>query len=296
MAKKKTKQTNPKRAALTAIAIAAAVVAMLALILWLCRPGPLDKVASAAENTLFAENFTANFLFDINGQNADGTINAAIDRDNKQLSMYMKLTTNVSDYECGIYNNSLVICRATDGDISSVDITDRVENFFAALEYGGQPDWSVLLDLEGTDLHETLAKDFDFDVFLSCLGNWLDKMNDTGWAKQHAGYSKEKLSGITTYRYSPDPYTLATQTAPMFKKAFLEPQRYQDLLDYMDNARYRDGKADISFGVRGGCLVAVDFDLQYHKTDISGSIQFSGIGTTTVDTSTVNSYIQQSME
>ena len=144
MAKKNTKRKNSKHANLAAIAIAAAAVAVIALILWTSRPGPLDKVRSAAENTLFAENFTAKFLLDVNGSNGTST---------------------------------------------TVDITDRMSNFFTLLEKNGQPDWSVLLDLSEIDLHQAISKDFDFDTFLSCLGKWLDKMNDTGWAKKYAGYS-----------------------------------------------------------------------------------------------------------
>lgn len=295
MAKKQPQPKSNKRTKWTIPAIAAGVLVILALCLWLFRPGPLDQVRSAAKKTFFAENFTIQYDLKVNGESMDGVINAAIDRDEKQVEMFMQLTTDVGDYECGIYDNTFVVFNTNDGKSTAVDITDRMNNFFAALEYNGQPDWSVLLDLENTNLHETLTKDFDFDVFLSCLGQWLDNMNDTGWAEKYAGYSKEKTSGITTYRYNPDPHTLATQTAPMFKKAFLESQRYQDLLDYMDDAKYlfKDGKADISFGVENGRLVAAELALQYYNTDISCNLQFIGIGNTVVDTDTIAYYIDE---
>ncbi|MBQ8796731.1 MAG: hypothetical protein IJZ56_00875 [Oscillospiraceae bacterium] len=295
MAKKQPQPKNNKRTMWTALAIAAGALVLLALCLWLFRPGPLDQVRSAAKKTFFAESFTIQYDLTVNGESMDGVINTAINKDEKQVQMYMRLTTNVGDYECGIYNNTFVVYNGSHDKITTVDITDRMNNFFAALEYNGQPDWSVLLDLDGTNLHETLTEDFDFDVFLSCLGKWLDKTNDTGWAKKYAGYNKEKINGITTYRYSPDPYTLATQTAPMFKKAFLDSQRYQALLDYMDDAKYLlgDGKADVSFGVENGRLVAAELTLQYYNTDISGNLQFIGIGNTVVDTDTVAYYIEE---
>ena len=53
---------------------------------------------------------------------------------------------------------------------------------------------------------------------------------------------------MTTYSYNPNPYTLAVQTAPMFKKAFREGDRYKALNDYIENAQYlfKGGKADFS--------------------------------------------------
>lgn len=295
MAKKQPKQKNNKSSKWLTPAIIAGVLVMIAICIWLFRPGPLDKVRSAAKKTFFTQNFTAQYELTVNGQSMDGVIKAAIDRNKNQIDMAMQLTTVVSDYACGIYDNTFVVFNTTNGKSTAVDITDRVTNFFTLLENEGQPDWSVLLNLEDTDLHQTISEDFDFDAFLSCLGQWLDNMNDPAWAEKNAGYSKEKVDGITTYCYNPDPYTLANQTAPIFKKAFLKSDRYEALENYIDDAKYlfKDGTADISFGVKNGRLVATELSLEYLNTKINCNIRFSDIGSTEVDTSTIAYYIEE---
>lgn len=295
---KKTKATPKGRPVLTAVIITVCILAAILLLIWLCKPGPVDKLEKAAENTLLADNFTAKFDLDINGEKADGTIKAAIDPAAKTLEMYMQLTTYISDYECGIYDNNFVVCTAATGDISSVDISDRTESFFLLLEENGDPDWSVLLDLSETDLYDTLSKDFDFDILLSCLGQWLNKLNSTDWAKKYAGFSKDTANGIITYRFEPDLYTLALETAPMFRSAFLQESRYEALNEYLEDAKYllKDGCADLTVSVKNGVLSSASFTLGYFNTQASCDVSFSDIGTTVVDSATVASYIQQANE
>lgn len=295
---KKTKTAPKRRPALTAVIVTACIAAAILLLIWFCKPGPVDKLEKAAENTLLADNFTATFDLDINGKKADGTVRVAVDPAAKKLEMHMQLTTYESDYECGIYDNSFVVCTAATGDISSVDISDRTKNFFLLLEKNGKPDWSVLLDFSDSDLHEFLSKDFDFDTFLSCLGQWLNKLNNTGWAEKNAGFSKDTADGVTTYRFEPDLHTLALETAPMFRSAFLQESRYEALNKYLEDAKYllKDGCADLTVAVKGGVLSSASFTLEYFNTQISCNVRFSDIGTTVVDTATVASYVQQGYE
>ena len=292
MAKDK-KQTKNILAVVAVILVTALLVVVP--ILTLGGNGPVDRVKKAVVNTLTASNFTMEFDMDINGRSSQGTIQAAIDPAKKQLNLFLMLTTRTAEYEGGIYNNTFVLRSGTDGSTYTLNIADRVDNFFALLEQDGTPDWSVLLDLSDVDLHEELSKDFDFNAFVTCAKEWLEEMNDAGWAKKNAGFSKDTDSGITTYLWQPDLHTLATQTALMFESAFLKADRYQALQTYLENAKYllKNGVANLSFQTQKGYLSAADLTLKYNNQEMRCNIVFSDLGSTTVDTSTLGFYIDE---
>lgn len=288
------KQPSHNRTAIV-LAIAAAVM-LLVLVLCLCLSGsgPVDKLERATAKTLFAKNFTTVFSMRINGEPFDGNINASVDPDERKLEVYMQLTTFTTEYICGIYDNTFAVCTA-DNKLRATDVSDRVDAFFDALEKSGTPDWALLLDIGDTDLYGAINESFDFETLLTCLGNWLNTLNDKEWAEVYAGYSKDREDGVTMYNFNPDPYVLAQQSLPFFETAFRQPQELSDLKAYMEDAKFlfKDGKADFSFGVKGGKLVSANFDLEYYNSDISGSLSFIGIGSTTVDTETIAYYIEE---
>ena len=164
MAKKKKKkvQNQPKKATnflekkwpgwVKYALLGALVVLIVVLIVVFLNTGPLDALEKAAENTIYADNFTIMYTVDVDGETADGYINLAIDPDERTLDMYMTLETSRSDYDCGIYKNDFVVVSALTNDVYCVDIADRLDNFFDALDEDGKPDWSVLLDFSETDL------------------------------------------------------------------------------------------------------------------------------------------------
>lgn len=292
MANKKNQPQNRNKITPILIAATAAVV-LVAVILLLCLPGnsAAKSFQKAAKKTLFAENFTTVFTLEMNDDTIDGIINAAIDPDKRELNVYMQLTTRVSDYICGIYNNQFAVCTVNSGKIHTEDITDRVNCFFDALEKDSQPNWELLLDFNSTDLYEQVSQDFDFAVLLDCLKVWVDQLNDADWA----GYSKERENGTTVHRFDPDPYTLICQSLPYFAPAFRNAADYSNLQAYIEDVKYllMNGKADFSFGIKNRCLESVKFDFGYHNTRISGNFSFIGIGSTIVDTETIAFYIEE---
>ena len=280
-------------------AVAAGIgVLLLALCLVLFHSGPLDKLKKAAGNTFFAENFTAMYSIDVNGDVVDGYVNLAIDPDKRTLDMYMTLETRESDYDCGIYKTTFVVCSAVTNDIYTLDISDRLDNFFDALEKNGNPDWQILLDFSKVNLQKEISKDFDFETFLKCFGSWLNKLNNKNWATKNAGYSVKKEGGTTTHTFHPDPYTLVCETIPMFRSAFRQESRYDQLTEYVDNAKYLfiSGKADFSCQVQNGYLTAANFEIKYHNTHIKADFSFIGIGKTIIDTGAVQDYIASAEE
>ena len=298
MAKKNTPSAPKKLSPLAVIAIVVTALLVILPIIFVSVKGPVEQVKAAAENTLLAENFTAKLKMDINGDEADGTFKLTIDPIKKVLNMYARASNHESDYELGIYEKTLVVCSSVDGSVVSYDISDRVDNFFLLLNQEGTPDWSVLLDLERSDLHEKLSEDFDFDVLIGCLEQWLGKLNKSSWAKKNAGFSKFSVSGVTTYRFDPELDVLANESAPIFESAFKETARYDALQKYLENAQFllKDGKAAVEVDVKNGDMVGFRFGMQYFNSQASCEITFSDVGTTAVDTQTVANYIQQSKE
>jgi len=298
MAKKK--NSAPKKTKSTAqttwicVGIVLAFLAAVALCIWMFRPGLLDKLTQAGAKTIFADNFTAVFDLEVNGEIMDGLINADIDPKEKKMDVFFQFSNNAADYEGGIQNGIFVIYSSNIDKLYKEDITDRVNHFFTLLNGDGKPDWSVLLDLSGTDLHEAISKEFEFDTFMACLGNWLNSLNNANWAQKHAGFTKERADGVITYSYRPDPYTLAQKTVPMFKKAFRDKGLYDALNGYIDNAKFlfQSGKADFSFSTKAGQLVNTQFHLKYFNTEVKGNCDFIGIGATYVDTELVAMYIR----
>ena len=298
MAQKK-KTTPPKkksnRSGLLLGGGAILAVALIVLCVWLFRPGPVGALKNATTKTLFSKNFTVNFELDINGEKFDGQLNAAIDKQKKDVSVYMQFSDGEGDFDGGIYKDHFLIRNANSNKVEKVDIGPQIQQFFILLEETGEPDWSVLLDFPEMDLHEEISKDFDFGVFMECLGEWLNKMDSKKWAKENAGFVTDTSNGITTYSYTPDPFTLAQITAPMFKEAFRDPARYDQLTDYMDNAKFllKSGKADFVYHTQNGRLLDVQFHLQYHKTDIQGTFSILGIDSTTVNLDTLGFYYDE---
>lgn len=296
MAKKKTSQKNltTAQSIWIAVAILAAFVAIVPLCVLFTRPGPLGALQKAGSNTIFAENFTAVYELDVNGKKMDGHINAAIDPTEKKLDVFLQFSSDIYDYEGGIHNGTFVIVNAKNDFIQTVDIQNRVDSFFTLLE-SGKPDWSVLLDFSETNLKEAISADFDFEIFMSCLGEWLNKLNNTRWAEKNAGFTKTKTDGVVTYSYNPDPYTFVQKTVPMFKKAFREKTRYDDLNAYIDNARFlfSEGKASFSFDIKETQLIGSQFQLKFLNLDVSGNVSFIGIGSTIVDIDQVAFYIEE---
>jgi hypothetical protein len=301
MAKKKkstlSKKERSRRNSLLLAGGAVLAVAFIVLCVWLFRPGPIGTFKNVTRDTILSDNFTVDFTLDINGEKMDGQLCAAIDKKNRDISVYMQFSDSEGDFDGGIYKNHFLIRNANSNKVKKTDITAQVEQFFVLLEQTNEPDWSVLLRFPEVDLHEEISKDFDFAVFMECLGRWLNEMDDKKWAEKNAGFVTDTADGITTYSYSPDPYTLAQVTAPMFKKAFRDPARYDQLTNYIDNAKYlfMSGKADFLFHTQNDLLLDVQFHLHYHTTDIQGSFSFLGINNTTVNIDTLGFYFEEAV-
>ena len=280
------KHPQPKYNKKTIVLVSAGIAVALAIVLVLCLVGggAVNAVQKAARKTLLADNFTAEFSFDINGETTDGFMHVSTDRQAKKLEMYMEFTTRAGDFFGGIYKNKFVVSDAASSDSAIVDITDNVDAFFDALD-NGQADWASLLNFDGYDLHGAIDQSFDFDALLSCMEEFLKQLNDTGWAESYAGYSKGLEKGVTKYNFQPDPYVLLSQSLPLFQSAFRNTQDYKDLMTYVDDAKVllQRGNAAACFGVRRGYLVSADFELQYHNSDIACAVTFTDIGSTVVD-------------
>ena len=293
---KNSNQNDKKKGILPAVLVIVAALLLIAIpILANINTKPIDQLKAAVTNTVLADNFTMQFSTDINGDKAEGTVYLSIDQQQRQLGMFLELSTFSGEFEGGIYEGTFVLRSGSDGSATVTDVADRVDHFFALLDEEGVPDWSVLLDFRNTNIYDELTKDFDFQLLLNCLAQWLDTMNNKSWAKANAGYSKETAQGITTYWYKPDLYTLVTESAPLFEDAFLDPQRYQALLEYTENAKYllKDGTANLTLRTQNRLLAAVDLTLIYNKKEVRCNLVFSDIGTTQVDTGTVSFYIEQ---
>lgn len=293
------KNDLPKNRSMHIILIAglAAVLTCVILLLCLGGKGPVKQLKDAAARTFFGKNFTAMYELDINGNTTAGLINAAIDRDARKMDVYMEMHTLSDDYICGIYEGTFVICD-TRNNVQTIDISSRINAFFDVLEEKDAPDWSQLLNVSGMDLHGAIKKHFDFELLLNSLGAWLNTLNQANWAETNAGYRKYREDGVTMHSFTPDPYVLLTQSLPIFENAFLDKTDYSNLLTYTDNAKFllKEGKADLSFGTKGGKLVSCDLNLQYHNTAIHGTCSFIGIGSTIVDSDTIAYYISAEKE
>ncbi|MBO5867277.1 MAG: hypothetical protein J6Q54_00020 [Oscillospiraceae bacterium] len=257
--------------------------------------GPASSVKNAASNTLFADNFTTSFQFQINNEACDGILNAAVDRDARDLQFYLQFQTNESDYICGIYNKTFALCNVSTNDLETQKAEEQVNAFFDALDAGKEPDWSLILDFGDFNLQEAISEDFDFPVFMECLKNFLNQLDDTDWAESYAGYEKSKEEGVTYHTFQPELHSLLVEITPDFQAAFKDPARYDALVEYTDNAMHllNAGKAELRFGVKGRRLVSATMDIRYHNTSIQGDFQFIGINSTTVDYDTIAYYIDE---
>lgn len=271
------------------------VLALAAIILLGNAGGPVSKLRTAAQKTLFADNFTSVFEISVNGEEYDGILNAAADPDKRELIFYLHLEANTGDYICGIYENTFALCDVNTNDLYTQDVTPRVTAFFDAMESSGKPDWAVLLDFSDYNLYEAVSNDFDFAVLTACIGKLLKSLDNTNWSASYAGYTKDREDGVTLYKFRPDPYTLVCQAMPMFRDAFRDPAQYSALEQYVEDARYllTASTADFTFGTQYGRLVSAELELKYHNAKIDCEFEFIGINSTSVDYDTIAFYIEQ---
>lgn len=293
---KKTDNTQKKFSKLLPWLISGILVLMiLFVIITATSGGPVVKLRRAIEKTVFADSFTTTFQLSVNDKAYDGNLNVAIDTDKREVMFYLQLATDTTDYICGIYKDNFALCDAATNDLQVTNVKDRLTAFFDALEDGSQPDWALLLDFSEFDLYEATDRDFDFAVLTECIGNFLNTLDDTDWAESYAGYSTDREDGVTLHKFRPSPDVLAEQVIPTFRAAFRDPDRYDALVQYTEDAKYllSAGTADITFGIKWGQLVSAEMDVRYHNFSIQGSFEFIGINSTIVDFDTIAYYIDQ---
>lgn len=293
MAKNEKKQLTGNQVCLITGIVTVAVIGLIVL-LTLSSMGPITKLERAARKTLLSNAFSVQFSMDINGDPVEGMMDVALDPVEKSLNMYMQLSDHAADYVCGFYDSYFVVASPSQDTSRVIDVYDRQNAFFQALEKTGTPDWSILLDLEDVDLYDEICESFDFDTLLTCLGQWLDQLDTNSWAKENAGYRKTQVDGVTVHSFNPNPYDLVNQSFPYFESAFLREEDLSALQEYIANAKFlfANGKTDFSFGIKAGKLVSLDFALKYNKTDLSGNIRFEDIGSAMVDIGNIAYYVE----
>lgn len=299
MTKKPKQFTKKKNKKSIVIASLSAIILLVAMIVGICATaGPVTKLQKAAKKTFFAKNFTALFTLTVNEDIVDVILNAAIDPDNRKIDLYMQINDGLDDYVCGIYENTFVVCSASSSRIKTIDISQRLSAFFDALEKNAEPNWSLLLDFDRANLYSEISEDFTFSKFLTGLEAWIALLNDADWAKEFAGYQSLRENRVTYHRYRPDPHTFLSQSIPCFEDAFCSDDTYRRLQTFMDEAEYllKRGKTDFSWGIKNGKLVSADFELEYHDTNIRGTATFLGIGSTVIDTESLQYYIKEAQK
>ena len=295
MAKKKNNGQKNFHKFLPWLISGALVLVILIVMLTANSGGPVVKIRRAAERTIFADSFTTVFQLSVNGETYDGNLNVAIDTDKRELMFYLQLATNTTDYICGIFKDNFALCDASSNDLQVTNVKDRLAAFFDALEDGSEPNWALLLDFSEFDLYKEANRDFDVAVLMDCIGNFLNTLNDKKWAESYARYSTDREDGVTLHKFSPSLDVLAEQIIPTFREAFLDPARYDALVNYTDNAKYllTSGTADLTFGIKGGKLVSAQMDIRYHNASVQGNFEFIGINSTIVDFDTIAYFIDQ---
>lgn len=294
--------------------VAAAVVALLLAVVlivgfasnWFGLTGPAMKIASAAEKTFTAGNYTVDIkcTYSSEGKRSTsikGTANVAIDFEKREFTLFTKLTASGETAIVAIYDGFCVIDDTKDR--WRYDISEQLDAYFDAYEEGAKKEfsWEDFIDnifYEGA--YEEAAKDINFDKLEKCIKNYAKKLNNEKWLEKNAGYTTEEDDGVTMYCFNPDVYLFLTASMPVFENAFINEDRYDELNEDIAERKssFKHINMNLAYGIKDGELIRFDVkiiqsDGSFLNNRIRIEADFRDIGSTEFDIDQLEDMLDQ---
>ena len=293
---------NPRILGIAGGAVALIVVIALVIGMLSGMGGPLVKIAAAANKTVKAGNFTADFEVEIDGDSVEGTVLADIDTKNRTVSMLMTLDADGEEITIGIYDGQMFGLYDYGGYVYGYteDIEDQLDEIFDAYEETGSKDMTTLLEdldeLMYDYTGEELSDYFDLEELEKCLKTYAKTASKEKWLKENLGYEKSKDGGETLYTFEPGICDFLVASVPYFETAFEDSDMYEELMENLDD--YGDDLDDefaveLTIGVKSGYLSSLDTVVEVDGEEVEIIVELYDVNKTKLDTAELESLLEE---
>lgn len=251
--------------------------------------GPFTKLAKGTNALIKAKSFTADFAFEGEGEEIEGTLQLQYNLKKREVTMLVEYSIDGEDYVVGIYDEYFIE-ELPSGRVYAEDIGDQLDQIFDNLEdMEDEVDPEELLEnmVDSIMQNGELEDIIDEDQLIVCLKKLMRKCNTSGWLRKNAGYTTKLEKGMTMHVFKPKLDRLATAALEVLEPAFEDEDDYEDALEAIEDSEDEINAIDVefAFGLRLGKLARITFDVEVEdEGSYSGEINFSKIGTTRVDT------------
>lgn len=291
-----------------AVVLVVAIVAGL-LTNWFGFYGPAAKIKSAAEKTLKAENFTVVvtssseydyddiFGNDKKVRTKETTYEISIDFEKEDITVVG--VDEEGNITSAIYNGYSIYYSELSSSYTCYDYSEEIEQIFTLYKCAEDKDFEKLLEeyLDEDEIEE-IEEDINLKKLKNAIRSLYFKANNSIWLKENAGYSKESSNGMTVYTFNPDLYTLLDAVLDEFEDVFRDEDDFEELEDILDDERknLRSNDITVSVGVKKGELAEITWELESDIFSSAVEMKFERIGTTGIDTDTLDSILEQAMQ
>lgn len=283
---------NPK--VLVPAVAAIALILVIALVIGILSSvgGPLVKIAAAAQKTVKAGNFTADYEVEIDGMSVEGTMFADIDVKNRTVSMYTLVESDGMEITLGIHDGYLFGLADYSGylDGFTQDIEDELDEIFDAYEESGSSDLGELLvqidELMYEYTGEELSDYFDLEELEKCLKSYGKAVSKESWLKENLGYSKTKKSGETLYTFEPGLYDFLMASLPYFETSFEDSDIYDDMMESLEDMGDDlddEFAMEYTVGVKSGYLSSMGIVMEMDGEEVEMSLKIYDVNRTKLD-------------
>ena len=310
IATKKTKKKKGK--ALKITLLVTSVLLVVALVVGLCTNwyglnGPAVQIVSAAKKTLESGSFSIEITrsyessyydysrsdsisYDVNidFENQDLTLVQLGDDNTVEFAIYDGYRIRYDEYY-DYYSDSYYT-----GYYAS-DISDSIDKLFDIYESTGDFNLKDFLDELDDDAYDETKDVMDMEELEKSLKKVWGNLNNEGWLKEHAGYSKTNSDGVTTHTLHPkDLYELSSEVLGEFENAFEDEDDYEYAQDSLKNVKRQLRKVDVELAmdVEDGCLTRIQLSSEQNEYSQTIEVKIDGIGTTGIDTDTLSDLLR----
>lgn len=249
------------------------VFCTLALVLTNCfgLSSPATQIGRALQNTLNKENFTLLITTTVNDTTTTSACQVSIDHERRDLTL---ICTNADQKIRFAICDGYILYRGLLG-YYSLDISEKIHQFFVTLENTGDLDLDMLLP-DNVDTYKAEQ----------AFGTLYIRANNCFWLRRHAGYSQDRQNGTTVHRFAPDYDDLSWAILKEFKNAFHTPEDHSEALQQLRGSfeQWKEQELSVSVGIKDGHIVSFSYSTQTRKGTKTVNAELTQLGSTHIDT------------
>ncbi len=258
--------------------------------------GPMVTLGRAVQKTFEADNGTASFVFNVDGETVRGEFQYAIDWKNRDITVYGTMKVDGMKGTIAIYDGYAI---ADSGyGTTAVDISDELDELFEAYEDAQKElELDEILELLEEQTGVSLDDYIDTDAIPDCMEAYGKKLNSESWLKENAGFTTEKQNGTSYYCFAPKTYQFIAASIPFFESIFEDPDDYEDIMDELkdEKAELNDIKIELTFGVKSGYLSEILLEMNAGRESFSYDVELTNIGKTRIDTDELEDLLDEAL-